>query len=188
MRRARERALKKLCALEKLGRCDVLFGDESGFALSPCLPYAWQVPGQELRLLAHPHQKRHNVLGFWRYDNWMRYVTFQGRINSQRFIACIESGLLPHLNPERPTVLVLDNAPIHRAKVVLAKLGEWRQKGLRLFFLPTYSPHLNRIELLWRQLKYRWLEPEAYTDFPSLVQAVNSILDQVGSKYLLSFA
>ena len=93
---------------------------------------------------------------------------------------------MPHLR--RATVLVVDNAPVHRAKAVKAKLQEWRERGLRLFFLPPYCPHLNRIEVLWRQMKYRWLEPAAYADFASLCQAVTAILNQVGSKYLLSFS
>lgn len=188
VRVARERALKKFLALEEQGRCQVLFGDESGFALSPSVPYVWQMPGYPLHLPAHPHHKRHNVLGFWRSDNWMRYSAFSGRMNAARFIECIEHDLLPHLNPQHPTILVLDNAPVHKAKKVWDKLPLWKAQGLRVFFLPTYSPHLNRIELLWRQVKYRWLEPCAYENFPALVNSVNAILDQVGTKYLLSFS
>lgn len=188
VRAARERALKKFLALEQQGCCDVLFGDESGFALSPSVPYAWQMPGYPLHLPAHPHHKRLNVLGFWRSDNWMCYSTFSARMNAARFIECIEADLLPHLREDRPTVLVLDNAPIHKAKRVRDKLPQWKAKGLRVFFLPTYSPHLNRIELLWRQVKYRWLEPAAYQNFQTLVDSVKAILDQVGTKYLLSFA
>ena len=32
------------------------------------------------------------------------------------------------------------------------KRREWKHKGLHLLFLPPYSPHLNRIETLWRQV------------------------------------
>jgi transposase len=42
------------------------------------------------------------------------------------------------------------------------KQEEWREKGLSLFFLPTYSPELNLIEILWRFIKYQWLEIDAY--------------------------
>ncbi len=87
----------------------------------------------------------------------------------------------------RPTVLVLDNATVHRSKAVQAKRKAWKQKGLRLLFLPPYCPHLNLIETLWRQVKYRWLAPEAYQNFESLCQSVTDILAQVGTKYRLSF-
>jgi len=94
----------------------------------------------------------------------------------------------------RPTVLVLDNATVHRSKMVRAKRREWKQKGLRLLFLPPYSPHLNlieilwRSEILWRQVKYRWLAPEAYKNFATLCQSVLNILAQVGTQYRISFA
>ena len=95
-------------------------------------------------------------------------------------------ALLPQLSG--PTVLVLDNASVHRAKLVQAKHKEWKQKGLRLVFLPPYCPQLNLIENLWRHAKYRWLPPGAYKDFETLCQSVTDILAQVGTEYRLSFA
>jgi transposase len=29
-------------------------------------------------------------------------------------------------------------------------------QGLFLYYLPPYSPELNRIEILWKQAKYFW--------------------------------
>jgi len=179
------RALIRLHRLEALGRLDVLYGDESGFSLLPCVPYLWQLKGHTVRLPAHPHQKRLNILGFWRSDNRLFRFAIKGRLKAENFIQSVEE-LLPTLR--RPTVIVLDNASVHRAKAVQAKREEWKKKGLRLLFLPPYSPHLNRIEVLWRQVKYHWLEPTAYTDFPTLCHSVNTVLDQVGTKYQITFA
>ena len=64
----------------------------------------------------------------------------------------------------------------------------WKQKGVRLLFLPLYSPHLNKIETLWRLMKYRWLSPCAYTDFATLWKSVQEMLAQVGEKYRIYFA
>ena len=36
-------------------------------------------------------------------------------------------------------------------------LEQLKQKGLTLYFLPPYSPGLNRIQILWRKVKYEWL-------------------------------
>jgi len=63
----------------------------------------------------------------------------------------------------RPTVVVLDNAPIHTSHAVAAKLDEWERLGLTLYFLPPYSPQLNLIEILWRKIKYEWMPNSAYT-------------------------
>lgn len=184
---ARKRALEKLHALEQQGRVDVLYGDECGFSLLPCVPYLWQKPKETLCLPAHPHHKRLSVLSFLRRDNRLWSFPCHTRMTAQHLMESVET-LLPQLNPLKVTVLVLDNAPIHRAKAVREKQGEWKRRGLRLFFLPPYSPHLNRIELLWKQVKYRWLEPQAYVAFDALCFHVVNVLEQVGTKYRITFA
>ena len=179
------RALRRLHHLEDAGKCQVLYGDESGFCLSPLVPYLWQPKGKALGLPAKAHAHRLNVLGFLSRDSQLRFFTTPEKMTATFVIESIEA-LLPTL--ERPTVFVLDNATAHRSKMVQAKRAEWKQKGLRLLFLPPYSPHLNVIELLWRQVKYRWLSPDAYQNFETLCQSVTSILAQVGTRYRLSFA
>ena len=59
---------------------------------------------------------------------------------------------------------------------------------LRLFFLPPYCPHLNRIETLWRLVKHHWLAPAAYTTFATLREHVTAILNVVGLNYRVSFS
>jgi transposase len=86
------------------------------------------------------------------------------------------------------TVLVIDNASIHTSNAFLEKQAEWKAKGLTIFFLPTYSPELNIIEILWRFIKYSWLEIDAYDSWISLVNAVENILIKFGSKYIINFA
>lgn len=191
-----QRALSRLHRLESQGKCRVLYGDESGFCLSPIVPYLWQKktkkghPSQTVKLPAKAHSRRLNVLGFLSINGLSRHGELthcqaQTRITAAFVVESVEA-LLPTLSG--PTVLVLDNASMHRSKLVKAKRKEWKQKGLRLLFLPPYCPHLNKIETLWRMVKYRWLWPEAYTDFATLCQSVTDILGQVGTKYALSFA
>jgi transposase len=36
---------------------------------------------------------------------------------------------------------------------VQQRRGFWQERGLLLFYLPPYSPHLNIAEVLWRKLK-----------------------------------
>jgi transposase len=56
-----------------------------------------------------------------------------------------------------------------------------------LHWLPPYSPELNLIEILWRKIKYQWLSPKAYLGFDHLKAELQTILDQFGSKYLITF-
>jgi transposase len=61
--------------------------------------------------------------------------------------------------------LVMDNSSIHQNNLFWDKEDEWREKGWEIFFLPTYSPQLNIIEIWWRFIKYKWLESEAYESY-----------------------
>ena len=180
-----QKALAHLHRLEDAGRCQVLYGDESGFCLSPVVPYLWQPKGKTVGLPAKAHSRRLNVLGFLSRKSRLHFFQAQEKITAQFVIESIEA-LLPQLSG--PTVLVLDNASVHRSKLVQAKRREWKRKGLRLVFLPPYCPHLTLIETLWRQTKYRWLDCEAYRNFETLCQSVTDIIAQVGTKYRISFA
>jgi len=86
------------------------------------------------------------------------------------------------------TVVVLDNAPIHHSEEFDQKIAEWKQQDMEIFFLPTYSPHLNLIETLWRKIKYEWLKPPDYLSWESLCQAIENIIVGVGKNYLIEFS
>jgi hypothetical protein len=180
-----KRALSKFHGLEDAGQCQVLYGDESGFCLQPSVPYLWQKKGKTVGLPAHAHSRRLNILGFVSRQNRLHHFATQQTMTAQFFVQSVEA-LLPTLSC--PTVLVLDNATVHRSKLVRAKRAEWKKRGLRLLFLPPYSPHLNKIETLWRMVKYRWLDCGAYRDFATLCQRVLDVLTQVGTEYTISFA
>jgi len=87
---------------------------------------------------------------------------------------------------DKPTVLVLDNAPVHQAELK-TKIEEWQERDLFIFFLPKYSPHLNQIEHLWRKIKYEWLKPEAYSNLATLKKAIEAIFSNFGEQYSIKF-
>ena len=126
------------------------------------------------------------MCGFLRGDGELAHVGRVGRLGAAEFIAAVESCLLPALR--RPSLLILDNGPCHRSRLVQAKRAEWRRRGLRLFFLPPYCPHLNRIETLWRLVKHHWLPAAAYATFATLREHVTAILNVVGLDYRVSFS
>ncbi|MEM9220377.1 MAG: transposase, partial [Cyanobacteria bacterium P01_F01_bin.150] len=64
---------------------------------------------------------------------------------------------------------------------------EWEKQGIYLFRLPTYSPQLNLIEILWQFMKYRWIEIDAYLYWASLVDYVERILRKFGQEYVINF-
>ena len=85
------------------------------------------------------------------------------------------------------TVVVLDNARVHTATKINQALDRWQQRGLFLFYLPPYSPHLNMAERLWKELKARWLKPENFRTPDNLFFAVNMALAAVGKQLFIQF-
>jgi len=55
------------------------------------------------------------------------------------------------------------------------------------FLSSEYSPELNLIEILWRFMKYEWIEFWAYTDFASLIQYVEGVIKDFGDQYKITF-
>ena len=72
----------------------------------------------------------------------------------------------------KPCVVVLDNAPFHTAGVIREREGRWEARGLRLYRLPSYCPHLNLIEGVWRRLKGFLMPRRFYDSVGELKQAV----------------
>jgi transposase len=48
----------------------------------------------------------------------------------------------------KKTFVVLDNARVHKAKAIQERILYWQKRGLYIFFLPPYSPHLNIAETM----------------------------------------
>jgi len=86
-----------------------------------------------------------------RQNNLHAYVSAQ-TINSDVIIACIDTFFAV---VERPIFIVVDRASIHTSNAILYKIEEWKERGITIFELPSYSPELNLIEILWRFIKYQ---------------------------------
>ena len=82
----------------------------------------------------------------------------------------------------------MDQASIHTSSAIEQKLVEWKTQQVELFWLPPYSPKLNLIEILWRFMKYEWIELNAYDSWQNLVKYVEKVLREFGDKYVINFA
>jgi len=59
---------------------------------------------------------------------------------------------------------------------------------LKIFRLPSYSPELNLIEILWRFIKYEWIELQAYKSWNDFVEYIENVIKNFGIKYKINFA
>jgi transposase len=73
-----------------------------------------------------------------------------------------------------PTVIVLDNASYHHARVVRDALPALAERGLTLFYPPPYSPDLNAIERVFRAIKHTRLPERRYATLAALQTAVDT--------------
>ena len=182
----------KLQELEKLrrhaeqGELDLRYFDESGFCLVPYVPYAWQAQGKTIEIESSK-SKRLSVVGFLNTNNELDAYTFEGTITSEVVIACMDEFCKTRAR-EHKTVVVIDNASIHTSEAIEEKLAQWEAKGVTLFYLPKYSPELNLSEVLWRFMKYEWIEFSAYLSWQHLVEYVENVIKHYGEKYQINFA
>ena len=176
--------LIELLEQEKQGKIDVRYLDESGFSLTPTVPYAWQEKGEGLSLPSQ-RSKRLNVVGLMNRSNDLSAYVFECSITSEVIIACIDSFVR---QSTKPTVIVMDQASIHTSQMIQEKLEEWKSQQVEIFQLPAYSPQLNLIEILWRFMKYEWIELDAYETWESLVSYVEKVLREFGTEYVINFA
>ncbi len=91
------------------------------------------------------------------------------------------------LTIKKDTFIVLDNAKVHRSKLMKEMRAIWGKRGLYIFFLPPYSPHLNIVETVWRIMKGKGIQPSDYNSTDSLFYAANRYLAALGSSSKIAF-
>lgn len=180
-RKAQYEIAELLVAADK-GQITLAYCDEAGFEQMQPNRNAWTPSGQCHEITAQ-RGLRLNVVAallstgelfaakLWQHMTGLLFVGFLGL-------------LMEHVG--KPVVVILDNASIHKAKEVAPLLRVLKEKGLTLYFLPPYSPELNRIEKLWHKMKYEWMAYKSRD--PQALQAdVDDILEGFGKKYIMDF-
>ena len=177
--------LAKLTVKADKGLIELVYFDQSGFNLWAKVAYAGQKRGARI-VLPVSKGKSQNVLGLmWHRCQRFESFVFEGATDSNVVIGCLD---LIAQKIEKETVIVLDNAPIHRSEEFAEKIAAWGKRGLKIYYLPAYCPSLNKIELLWEKIKYDWLSWDAYSSYKNLCEELDKVLAQIGSKYYITFA
>ena len=176
--------LGELELLSKSGMIDLYYGDESRVSMEPCVPYGWQFAGEEVFM---PSAKGAglNCFALLTRVNDLLFATTRQRVTSQFIIEQFERL---SFSIRKTTVVVLDNAGVHTSRQVQERRPFWQRRGLFIFYLPPYSPHLNLAETLWRKLKYEWLQPADYATADRLFYRVRQALAAVGTSLKIRFS
>jgi putative transposase len=187
----KEADLRTLEAWVREGAVELRYLDEVGFAPSLPLSYTWAREGtRPLLRFEAPRDRRVNALGAWAPLGdrpAFSYAATTGKITGEVVLGFLWRQLGGMATPlgevptgfarERPLVVVLDNGAAHTSALLKAHRDLLAQADIHLFYLPTYSPHLNPIEALWRQVKYQDIPVRSHRTLDALLQAVRDALD-----------
>lgn len=161
-----------------MGCIDLRYGDETAFSLEPNVPYSWSRQGEQREIPSRKGGKL-NVFGLMNLAGELTTYQTTCSVDSHQVIDWLDNFAS---TIEKQTVVILDNASWHTSKKIANQLEEWESKGLYIFHLPVYSPHLNLIETLWRKMKNEWLKPEDYENKETLHRKINYILKNYNSE------
>jgi transposase len=158
------------------------FLDQSGFA--PTLPtgYSWGRLGTRLVVpYEAPQGRRVNVVGALApYAAGGPRFLFETRRKAEgRYDAAAHLAFVDRLAAGaggRPCVVVLDNYSVHHSQPVKAAAPALAEAGVRFCYLPPYSPELNPIEALWKQVKHHDLPERSHPTDLALQAAVETAL------------
>lgn len=149
------------------------------------ISYSWTLKGQH-------HQRkvpkyfggagRVNLIGVWQYPlNRLEYAVLEGKCTKEAVLAFLNAQARQTSQHNKLTVVVLDNASFHRAKLIQARIPTWQTQNLYLRYLPPYSPQLNPIETVWKRLKAFLLPRRHYPSLAHLKQALLHALHLLGA-------
>lgn len=143
---------RHLRALIKIyGGHSLVFIDEAGFEEFQACLYAWSKKGDKVFGERQGKRgKKENLIAGRRKGkkDLLAPMLISGSLNAEGVEGWLSRHLLPAL--DTPSILIMDNAPIHR-KFVIKELVE--TSGHLVVFLPKYSPDLNDIEHDFSALK-----------------------------------
>ena len=164
------------------GMIALAYVDEAGFSQVHPNRSAW-TPRGERHLIEAKRGKRLNVLAALLSTDEVISAKLWQSTTAEAFSGFL--GLLKNA-VQKPLTVILDNPSIHQAKSLEPIVKYLKTQGVTLYFLPPYSPELNRIERFWHAMKFKWMVPKC-RDSKILEADVDEILDNFGTKYKFDF-
>jgi transposase len=166
------------------------YADEFNLSWLPTLRAMWSPKGQQVMIPTPGQPTRYYGIGAVNYHTGETVVLFERRKRRREVAKLLEALVAKH--PTGTIYVAWDNADTHEddevEAVVRAAAGR-----LVLLYLPTYSPWLNPIELLWRHFRREVTHCELFESMKALLAAAREcfarfnqcpqqILSVIGSK------
>ena len=160
----------------------VFFVDAAHFVFGTFLCCLWSFTRIFVR--AASGRQRFNVLGAWNaVTRQFIAVTNTTVVNTETMCELLRKIAAQGL--VGPITIVLDNARYQRNAVVEALAASI---GIKLLFLPSYSPNLNLIERLWKFIKRRSIYGRYHPTFAEFRAAIEETIAQLPTTHAASLA
>lgn len=152
---------------------EIVYIDETGIDKCLMRKYGRSPKGVKVYGRVYGHKfARINIVAAQQGNHIIAPLMYKGMMHSLFFEEWFEKHLIPLLS--KNTVVVMDNASFHRKKR-LNDLAE--QYGIRIIFLPPYSPELNPIEHFWSWLKKKIADSVLlFQNFEQIIYSIFQVL------------
>ncbi len=143
------RELRRLIPI--YGADNVVYFDETGFRKHAYRPHGWALRGEKIYGdVSGCNRKNINLIMAQRRKQHLAPMLFEGSCDHLVVNTWLEKELMPLL--DRPSIVIMDNAPFHKKKEIAAIL---EKHGHAFLPLPPYSPDFNPIEETFGVFKRR---------------------------------
>lgn len=175
---AKRRYLRRLERQARHRQIHLYFTDEVDIALLPTISGQWMKVGQQVEIdTPGQNQTQYGFGAFNRVTGRFIWLVASHK-NNVGFRQLLQKILEAHADDPTPIVVIADNYRIHKAKAVRQLLSQLRGR-LRVWFLPTYSPRLNRIERLWRHFRENVTDDYYFKTMQRLLKAVDDFFKEL---------
>lgn len=144
------------------------YADEFNISWQPTLKAMWSPLAQQVMIPTPGQTKKHYGIGAVNYHSGETVVMVQKHKKRDQIAQLLEKLLEKH--PQQKVYVAWDNADTHSGgkveEVLRGAAGD-----LNLLYLPTYSPWLNPIEMLWRHFRREVTHCELFVSVQDLLKA-----------------
>lgn len=151
------------------------YADEFNVSWLPTLRAMWSPVGQQIMIPTPRQPYKRYGLGAVNYHTGETVVIFRQRKRRQEVAQLLQALLDTH--PHETVYVAWDNSSTHEDNQVEAVVRSAARR-LVLLYLPTYSPWLNPIEMLWRHFRREVTHCELFASVKALLHAAQHFFDR----------
>lgn len=151
------------------------YADEFNVSWLPTLRAMWSPVGQQVMIPTPRQPYKRYGLGAVNYHTGETVVIFRQH-KRRREVAELLAAILDR-HPTETVYVAWDNSSTHEDDEIEAVVRGAAGR-LVLLYLPTYSPWLNPIEMLWRQFRREVTHGELFESVKALLKAAQTFFDR----------